>query len=345
VASDVYSLAATIWHLLAGRSPFASPGGPNQVTDLVHRITNTPVAATGRPDVPRGLERLLASAMSKDPADRPRSALELARSLQAVEKAAGYAETSVDILEDRRSAPRPDPVDDEPGTRIRGLVTVDPDGAPTNAGAALSPGPERTIIRSVLTTGPTSSTLARDTPVVEERTRSRGVPSGPPLDDTRIRARTTSDQPVPDAAPPAVRGRRPWIIGSAAAVVVAGAVTAVVLSGGSGGTPPSQAPTAATDGGGGAPAVDAVVPTPTGLSGSRQGDGSIVFTWQTPDPSPGDQWVIRRTDPGADGGAQLVSTASFTVTGEVSGQKACVSVAVRRQNGQTSATPATSCAG
>jgi len=33
--SDVYSLAATIYSLLAGRSPFEIPGGPNSAADLV----------------------------------------------------------------------------------------------------------------------------------------------------------------------------------------------------------------------------------------------------------------------------------------------------------------------
>ena len=85
-ASDVYSLAATLWQLLVGRSPFEVPGGDNSAYALMPRIRSTAPPATGRQDVPAGLERLLAQAMAKDPAHRPASALELARALQAVEQ-------------------------------------------------------------------------------------------------------------------------------------------------------------------------------------------------------------------------------------------------------------------
>ncbi|PID98442.1 MAG: serine/threonine protein kinase, partial [Actinomycetales bacterium] len=85
VRSDVYSLAATIWHLLVGRSPFESPGGDNSQFALMKRIRDTPPPTTGRPDVPVTLERLLGAAMAKDPAVRPASALALAQALQGIE--------------------------------------------------------------------------------------------------------------------------------------------------------------------------------------------------------------------------------------------------------------------
>ena len=48
--SDVYSLAATLWHLLVGRSPFEQPGGDNSAYALMPRIRATPVPddRTGR---------------------------------------------------------------------------------------------------------------------------------------------------------------------------------------------------------------------------------------------------------------------------------------------------------
>lgn len=84
--SDVYSLAATIWHVLAGRSPFEQPGGDNKALALMGRIKSDPVPPTGRTDVPDSLERLLRQAMAKDPAARPRTAMELIRGLQSVEQ-------------------------------------------------------------------------------------------------------------------------------------------------------------------------------------------------------------------------------------------------------------------
>jgi Protein kinase domain len=84
--SDVYSLGATLWHVLAGRSPFEQPGGDNKPLALMGRIKSDPVPHTGRADVPDGLERLLRQAMAKDPAARPQTAMELIRGLQSVEQ-------------------------------------------------------------------------------------------------------------------------------------------------------------------------------------------------------------------------------------------------------------------
>jgi serine/threonine protein kinase len=84
--ADVYSLGATLWHLLAGRSPFEQPGGDNGTFALMERIKSDPSPRTQRPDVPDRLERLLRQAMAKDPAARPQSAMALIRGLQAVEE-------------------------------------------------------------------------------------------------------------------------------------------------------------------------------------------------------------------------------------------------------------------
>jgi serine/threonine protein kinase len=84
--SDVYSLAATLWHVLAGRSPFEQLGGDNKSFALIGRIQSDPVPPTGRADVPDSLERLLRQAMAKDPAARPQTAVELILGLQSVEQ-------------------------------------------------------------------------------------------------------------------------------------------------------------------------------------------------------------------------------------------------------------------
>jgi tRNA A-37 threonylcarbamoyl transferase component Bud32 len=83
---DVYSLGATLWHLLVGRSPFEQPGGDNGTFALMGRIKSDSPPRTQRADVPDSLERLLRQAMAKDPAARPQSAMELIRGLQSVEQ-------------------------------------------------------------------------------------------------------------------------------------------------------------------------------------------------------------------------------------------------------------------
>ena len=84
--ADVYSLGATLWHLLVGRSPFEQPGGDNSTFALMGRIKSDPPPRTRRADVPGRLERLLRQAMAKDPAARPQSAMELIRGLQSIEQ-------------------------------------------------------------------------------------------------------------------------------------------------------------------------------------------------------------------------------------------------------------------
>lgn len=101
VASDVYSLGATIWHLLVGRSPFSIPSGDNSTRALSARILHTAPPSTQRSDVPPALDRLLQQCLAKNPAHRPRSALELARSLQQIEAAARWPRTAVAVEGDR----------------------------------------------------------------------------------------------------------------------------------------------------------------------------------------------------------------------------------------------------
>ena len=105
VASDVYSLGATIWQLLVGRSPFSVPGGDNSTRSLSARILHTNPPATQRPDVPPALDRLLQQCLAKDPAHRPQSALELARGLQRIEEAAGFQRTAIAVEADLPGTP------------------------------------------------------------------------------------------------------------------------------------------------------------------------------------------------------------------------------------------------
>ncbi|MCW2700451.1 MAG: serine/threonine protein kinase [Blastococcus sp.] len=360
VASDVYSLAATVWHLLVGRSPFALPSGPNSGIDLTHRITNTPVPRIGRPDVPPGLVRALAQAMAKNPADRPGSALELARSLQAVEKSAGYGETTVDILEaGRPRGPRPVVADDEPGTRVRPVLRVDPDTGPRSGrtGTAGATGPtgrvlppaEETVIRIAPGTGGAAPSFVAAASAVDGAAEGRTIgrlPAGPPaVDDTQVRPRPAAEAPavapVPEGAGP---GALRIVLVAGAALVVAGGVTAAVLTAGGGTVPPPAASSTSPAGGDDDVPLPDIVPAPTEVAGARQPDGTVLFTWQTPDAAAEDQWVVRRDDPGVKAAPQLVDAPTFTVAGVPVGTQTCIEVAVRRADGRTSASPASGCA-
>lgn len=100
ISSDVYGLAATLWHLLVGRSPFAIPGGDNASDALTDRVLSLPAPSTDLDDVPIGLDRLLRRGLAKHPAERPKTMLDFARGLQAVEKAAGWPPTQLVLAAD-----------------------------------------------------------------------------------------------------------------------------------------------------------------------------------------------------------------------------------------------------
>lgn len=97
VATDVWSIAATLYTLLAGRSPFAEPGRRLDADQLRSRIVKARYRPTGRDDVPEALERALAGGMRRLPGDRYASARELAEALQEVQRGLGEPVTPLEI--------------------------------------------------------------------------------------------------------------------------------------------------------------------------------------------------------------------------------------------------------
>lgn len=85
-AADIYSLAATLYATLTGRSPFEHGYRPRTPGQLKEIILTKPVPPINRPDVPADVERVLRKAMSKDPDDRYYSALQFAREMQRVQQ-------------------------------------------------------------------------------------------------------------------------------------------------------------------------------------------------------------------------------------------------------------------
>lgn len=97
IQSEVYSLAATVYSLLAGRSPFEVRGGKNGAADLMDRIDRGGPRPTGRTDVPPSLERLLATAMARRVSARPSTVIDFVRGLQQVEAELGIPQTAADV--------------------------------------------------------------------------------------------------------------------------------------------------------------------------------------------------------------------------------------------------------
>ncbi len=119
IESEVWSLAATVYSFLAGRSPFEIPGDSNKSTDLIARIARAKPQPIDRSDVPASLENALARAMSRKPENRQASVLELVREFQAVETELGFPQTQVEVAMDDWALATVADLEDR--TRVRGV--------------------------------------------------------------------------------------------------------------------------------------------------------------------------------------------------------------------------------
>jgi Protein kinase domain len=291
--SDVYSIAATLWHLLVGRSPFDLRGGDNSPVALMHRITSTPAPPTGRGDVPPSFERLLSSALAKNPAARPATALALARALQTVEQEQRLPLTTIAVADDPRRAAamaRPaEPPTGEDGTRVKQPVRVE--GADTRA-----PRPE----------------------FDDDPTRQK--------QPTRIDAPT--EAPVALRTDP---GRRPhWVWYAVGGVVAAGAAVGLIVGLGGGGRhhPQDTTPTDNTQVAFPTGPQNQAPGTPR-VTAAREGGGKIRFQWTYAGQASGDTYRWRE-DGGPRSGVADKPEVELPAP---SGSEICLQVQVYRRTG------------
>ena len=258
VRSDVYSLAATLYTLLVGRSPFEVSSGDNSPLSLVSRIERQPLPATMRADVPASLERVLASAMAKNPAHRPATAVELARLLQAIESELRLSSTPLELADDAVGVrSRTDVIDDD-STRVKGITEV------------------RAQSSALIDAVPAQPSGRASTPTPERR--REGLLAEPEISDTIHR-------PVPatpvGVATPTTRGRGPVLIGAAVVVLLAGIGAFAAFGRGGQKATDSTDVANVNDGVGGA--VVAATPLPvTDLRGEAGASGAFAFTWTAP---------------------------------------------------------------
>ncbi|PPF87011.1 serine/threonine protein kinase [Clavibacter michiganensis] len=316
VRSEVWSLAATVYSLLAGRSPFEVPGGQNAPADLVARIQRARPLPTGRADVPERLELVLRRAMSRQPEARPESALAFVRELQSVEAELRLAQTPLEVAsEEWASAVAAGVDEDDDPTRVRGIAQVDP-GTTGPGGARGTAGVRRARRKSA--------------PAASRQTAGAARPGVPATASDQVRAGSASTSlgrsgsgPVGLSTPvrPAVPGRRAFLarhrvaFAAAAAGVIVASVGVGALLGGSGGG------TAVRD-----------IPVVGEIQASAAAYG-VLFSWSDPGLGADDAYQVVR-----DGG--LPSTqrdTTFRVTSGSGGSagagtddRACIRVTVTR---------------
>ena len=349
--SDVYSLAATLYSMLAGRSPFEVLGTANTASDLVGRIGRMPLPRIARSDVPDELFEVLDTAMAKRIEDRHPSAIAFARDLQGIEADLSLPVTVLDLVEAEPSATTGAP-EVQAGTwvpldQVDGALEpaaddrVDETSAPAAEVAAVVEPPEAQDPEVAATWGGEE---------IDEATRSRDLITLAARPDTRPDEGQYRDWDAlePAARPQTEAGRAArrtmrridlLVVGALVLVVVAIAAAATLGRHSSGnGTSPSvtrYAEDPATHG--------EVVPAPADLVGTVS-DGAATFTWTNPKHADGDSYQWAQVElGGAAAQRAVVKTESVTVPLGPDG-RVCIEVSIMRADGRLSAQPATGCA-
>ncbi len=299
VPADIYSLAATLYHLLGGRSPYEVSGGDNSALGLMARIERGQLPRIGRPDVPASLERVLAQAMAKNVDHRPVSVIELLRQLQGVEAELKLAVTPLELAHDGGTTRARSLPDDDDATRIKGVTEIQAQ-TPIIAISSIPANP--------VGIGP-----------VADR-RREGLLAEPEVANTVHRpAVDTSETGSPEH-----RSRRTLLIAAGSVLVVAAAVIGFALSGGDSPatTPRVQDTTEINDQIGSGPEPVA------SFTGTANADASYTFTWVPPGAA-GEHFAV--SDVGANTPPKQVDGATYT------GPTKCIEVETIAQNGVISA--------
>lgn len=330
-ASDVYSLAATLWTALTGRAPFEVPEGPNDAYAMSRRIRNDPLPPLGRPDVPQSLELILRTALSKDPNLRYSTALEFARTLQNGQTDLHSSVTPIDILE---AAPADDAtgLPQDTGTELVNPVSVSAEG-PTNNDSRWPSG-QSAPGAGLISHGRGSA----DSPG-ERSFTALPVPELPVANSSTTQPATgVGTQQTPAASAPAHgKGVVVGVLAGAVLVAVGGYFGMQLINRSPSATQSSAASLDAT-----AQPQDPVgprAPTPVNLTLEPSGD-EIQVSWQNPAPENGDAYLWAIIDP-----AQPQTTTPTTETSILIPARAgqtCVQVQLVRANGRYS-DPAKGC--
>ncbi len=270
VRSDVFSLAATLYTLLAGRTPFEVAGGPNGALDLMGRIERGDITPLTRTDVPASLLAVLRKGMAIDRADRFATAVDFARALQRVEIELDYAPTTIDVPNLVVPDVAIDRSTDDDATRARAVRTISAQTAPP-AAAPSAPAPAAPPSDPAAAVPPVDATVVRGAAPAETVVRRPAQPA-------------STDDAAPVEPGPSRRSGRVVLAAVIGVLVLGGFIggIAIAFSGQTDGGDDPAAPIAANpdepedlDDIGGVSAEP-----PTVISAEPQGDGSVLFTWQ-----------------------------------------------------------------
>ena len=317
-AVDVYSLAATIYTLVAGRAPFEIVDGDNSEIAVINRVLRSPLPKTGRTDAPDELERVLATAMAKDPKQRYQSVREFATALQFIQAEQLHQRPTDMNVQGEGEEWQESSAIDEDATRqaVRTISPIDDENTRDV--------PRRVGRHSIEVDRGAGVVFAVDSADVASAGRRHSYYGAPAGDDE------------PEAAPPpeafGAKGkfaaflRKPVARFSIAAVVVLIVALSVVyfMNRGKGETiKPSPSASETTKMDPGAEQPQGV----TKLKGTVK-NGRVTFTWENPDPHDGDMYLYKA--PFAAGEGKVEATEKTSVTVAARPVETCITVQVRR---------------
>ncbi|WP_010203329.1 serine/threonine-protein kinase [Salinibacterium sp. PAMC 21357] len=342
VRADVFSLAATLYTLLAGHTPFEQAGRPNGALDLMGRIERGLVTPMTRTDLPASLVAVLRKAMATRREERFSTALDFARALQRIELELGYAATTVDVPNLAVDQVTHSGAEDDDATRARGVATIDaqpvsaaPRWSPAESAAPVWGGTaaaDETQLRGAPQhVSPANGTESDETVVVHRQPKPAEMPEV--TTEQFQRASTPPEQVQPQSSS---RKAVTWIVGAAAAVLTAAVVIALVVTNPpSTETPPVAAPSTAPTS-----AVVESVPTPLLIS-ATESQGTVTFTVDNPSGQDDDRIIWKRVGRESEPVRQSVD-GIIPVDGYVAATTLCIDVRIVRA-GTESANPLEAC--
>ncbi len=222
--SDVYSLASTLYELVIGRPPFVQPTDESMV-QILSRIHTAAVPPVDESVLPGPLFRAIETAMAKDPAARPESALAFGQLLVQVQHQIGLA-------------PTPIPIEDTTAASAAGLL-----GGPATSPPFPVPGtaPTPAVTGGA---GPGPAVTGGSAPGVAVTGTGAGTPVADPFAPGASGGIPVTGGVVAPAGPPARRSAPRWLAPAAAvaALVLVGALLTWRASNGADDTADTTAP-------------------------------------------------------------------------------------------------------